>query len=148
MALQEPIAYPFPPPPSLFEPSTTLAELREHQPVVQIKMPDGKVGWLVTRFDDVRQVLIDPRFSRAAVATSENAPNTGLNVVAVDSILGMDPPEHTRLRRLVARAFTARRVEELRPRAAKLVGPDAAILADAEGLPSHALSVRLRLPPG
>ena len=121
MALQEPVTYPFPPPPSLFEPSTTVAELREHQPVVQIKMPDGKVGWLVTRFDDVRQVLIDPRFSRAAVATSENAPNTGLNVVANDSILGMDPPEHTRLRRLVARAFTARRVEQLRPRAAALV---------------------------
>jgi cytochrome P450 len=48
-------------------------------------------------------------------------PDTGLGQASTDSILGMDPPEHTRLRRLVAGAFTARRVEALRPRVAKLV---------------------------
>src|SRR5262249_44429236 len=41
--------------------------------------------------------------------------------IAGESILGMDPPEHTRLRRLVASAFTARRVEALRPRVVELV---------------------------
>jgi cytochrome P450 len=120
MAQQAPIAYPFPSPPSLFHPAPEYTELRESQPVVQVTMPDGKTAWLVTRYNDVRQVLIDPRFSRAA-AKGPDVPNMGLGDLANDSILGMDPPEHTRLRRLVARAFTARRVEELRPRAAKLV---------------------------
>jgi cytochrome P450 len=114
------ISYPFTPPPSLYEPSTELAELRAEQPVVRVRMPDGKTAWLVTRYDDVRQVLIDPRFSRAA-ARGPDVPTTGLGEAATDSILGMDPPEHTRLRRLVARAFTARRVDALRPRVVKLV---------------------------
>jgi cytochrome P450 len=86
--------------------------LQQGRPVVQIQLPDGKTGWLVTRYDDVRQVLIDPRFSRAA-ASGPDVPDTGLGQAAADSILGMDPPEHTRLRRLVAGAFTARRVESL-----------------------------------
>jgi cytochrome P450 len=120
MVERTPVAYPFSAPPSLYEPSAKLAELRSEQPVVQLQMPDGKVAWLVTRFEDVRQVLIDPRFSRAA-ASGPDVPNTGLGELASESILGMDPPEHTRLRRLVAGAFTARRVEALRPRVADLV---------------------------
>jgi cytochrome P450 len=51
-------------------------------------------------------------------------------MVAEDSILGMDPPEHTRLRRLVASAFTARRVEELRPTVTGLVDEMLAAMAD------------------
>jgi cytochrome P450 len=115
-----PVRYPFPAPPSLFHPSPELKDLQAGRPVVQIRLPDGKTGWLVTRYDDVRQVLIDPRFSRAAAA-GPDVPDTGLGQASVGSILGMDPPEHTRLRRLVAGAFTARRVEGLRPRVAKLV---------------------------
>jgi cytochrome P450 len=120
MAQEAPISYPFPPPPSLYEPSPELAELRAHQPVAQLVLPDGKTAWLVTRYHDVRQVLIDPRFSRAGAA-SPDVPNTGLGSFQYETILGMDPPEHTRLRKLVAKAFTARRVDELRPRVAKLV---------------------------
>jgi cytochrome P450 len=128
---QAPIQYPFPPAPSLYRPTETLTELREEQPVVQIQFPDGKVGWLVTRYDDVRQVLIDPRFSRAAAANPEVA-QVGLGALAVESIIGMDPPEHTRLRRLVMRAFTARRVERLRPRVAELVEQ---LIDDMQALP-------------
>jgi cytochrome P450 len=115
----EPISYPFPSPPSLYDPAPELTRLQQDQPVAPVKLPDGTTAWLVTRHADVRQVLVDPRFSRAA-ASGPDAPQLGL-MIANDSILGMDPPEHTRLRKLVARAFTARRVEELRPRAAKLV---------------------------
>jgi len=111
---------PFPPPPSMFHPSPEMKELQRSNPVVRTRLPDGRVGWLVTRYDDVRQVLIDPRFSRAA-AVGPEVPDAGLGQAATDTILSMDPPEHTRLRRLVAGAFTARRVEALRPRVTKLV---------------------------
>jgi cytochrome P450 len=115
-----PVAYPFPPAPSLDEPSPVLAQLRAERPVAEIATPTGHPAWVATGYAEVRQVLIDPRFSRAAAAQS-NVPKTTLQRLATDSILGMDPPEHTRLRKLVARAFTARRVEELRPRVAQLV---------------------------
>jgi cytochrome P450 len=111
---------PFPPPPSIFHPSPEMKELQRSRPVVRTRLPDGRIGWLVTRYDDVRQVLIDPRFSRAA-AVAPDVPDPGLGQAASDTILSMDPPEHTRLRRLVAGAFTARRVEALRPRVTKLV---------------------------
>lgn len=118
--LQEPIKYPFPPAPSLFHPTSMLSTLREERPVAEIQFPDGKTGWLVTSYAGVRQVLVDPRFSRAA-ASAPDVAQPGLAAIATESILGMDPPEHTRLRKLVARAFTARRVEQLRPRVADLV---------------------------
>jgi cytochrome P450 len=111
---------PFPPPPSIFHPSPEMQELQRSKPVVRVEMPDGTTGWLVTRYDDVRQVLVDPRFSRAATVNS-NVRRIGPARAAGDSILSKDPPEHTRMRRLVAGAFTARRVEALRPRVAKLV---------------------------
>jgi cytochrome P450 len=65
-------------------------------------------------------MIIDQRFSRAlAVAPGRAQP--GFEMFAAGSINGMDPPEHTRLRKLVASAFTARRVEALRPRVASIV---------------------------
>lgn len=114
------ISFPFPPPPSLYHPTPELAEIRRNQPVARVTFPDGRTGWLVTSHADVRQVLIDPRFSRAAT-TAPDTPKTPLDALVSESLLGLDPPEHTRLRKLVARAFTARRVETLRPRVAELV---------------------------
>jgi cytochrome P450 len=125
------VAFPLPPAPSLYHPTPQLADLRANQPVAEITFPDGSTGWLVTKYADVRQVLIDPRFSRAAAAGSSGS-DSGIAMVATDSILGMDPPEHTRLRRLVAGAFTARRVEELRPKVTALVDE---LLADVAARP-------------
>jgi cytochrome P450 len=118
MVQDAPISYPLPNPPSIYHPTPILAELQRDRPVTPVTMPNGTTAWLVTRYADVRTVMTDPRFSRAAAA---QLAGSGLMELAKDSILGMDPPEHTRLRRLVARAFTARRVEDLRPRAAELV---------------------------
>ncbi|MEU5527633.1 cytochrome P450 [Micromonospora chersina] len=89
------------------------AELRE-QPLVRVQLPYGEPAWLATRHADVKTVLGDPRFSRAASVGRDEPRNTQRQQET--GILSMDPPEHTRLRRLVAKAFTARRVEELRPR--------------------------------
>lgn len=113
-------SFPFPAPPSIFHPAPQLTRLQLTRPVCEVELPDGKTAWLVTRFDDVRRVLIDPRFSRAE-ASKPGVADTGLGQASAGSILGLDPPEHTRLRRLVAGAFTARRVEALRPRVTELV---------------------------
>ena len=117
---QVPKSFPFPKPPSIYHPSPEYAELQREQPVTKVDLPDGGSAWLVTRYADVRQVLTDPRFSRALAAQSDR-PKRGLELLAADSILGMDPPEHTRLRKLVASAFTARRVSELRPSVVRIV---------------------------
>ena len=104
----------------MFHPAAEMKELQRSKPVVQVELPDGSTSWLITRYDDVRQVLVDPRFSRAATV-GRNVRRIGPASASGDSILSKDPPEHTRMRRLVAGAFTARRVEALRPRVTKLV---------------------------
>lgn len=105
--------YPFSPPVRL-DLDPTYAQLRRTQPMVRVQLPYGEEAWLATRYADVRTVLGDPRFSRAASVDRDEPRMTPQRVDG--GILAMDPPEHTRLRRLVARAFTARRVEQLRPR--------------------------------
>jgi cytochrome P450 len=90
------------------------------RPVFRAELPDGRIVWLVTGYENVRQMIIDQRFSRAlAVAPGQARP--GFEMFAAGSINGMDPPGHTRLRKLVASAFTARRVEALRPRVTSIV---------------------------
>jgi cytochrome P450 len=127
------VKFPIPPAPTLYHPSPQLAELRASQPVARVTLEDGTMGYLVTRYADVRQVLIDPRFSRAAAnARGPGASETGIAILAAESMNAMDPPEHTRLRRLVAGAFTARRVEELRPKVRALVDE---LLAEMAALP-------------
>ncbi|MFI1191747.1 cytochrome P450 [Micromonospora sp. NPDC020750] len=90
------------------------ARLRRDEPLIRVRLPYGEPAWLATRHADVRTVLGDARFSRAAAVGRDEPRNTPRQIQG--GILAMDPPDHTRLRRLVARAFTARRVEELRAR--------------------------------
>ncbi|TNY38161.1 cytochrome P450 [Thermomonospora catenispora] len=85
-------------------------ELRKSRPVAKVTVPGQDTpAWLVTRHADVRHVLSDPRFSRAAAV--DHSPGRRTMVYLVD----MDPPEHTRLRRVVHHAFSPRQVERLRP---------------------------------
>ncbi|GAA2807786.1 cytochrome P450 [Crossiella cryophila] len=91
-----------------------LQAARAAEGLTRIQMPYGDPAWLVTRYHDIKVVLADPRFSRTAVLGKDVARSTP--AIETDmSILSMDPPEHTRLRRLVARAFTVRQVDALRP---------------------------------
>jgi len=86
--------------------------------LLRVRLPYGEPAWLATRYDDARLVLGDKRFSRAE-SVKHDAPR--MRPAMVDGgILTMDPPDHTRLRTLVAKAFTVRRVEELRPRAREI----------------------------
>jgi cytochrome P450 len=103
--------YPFGPPDGPL-PHPLYAQLRDHEPLARVQMPYGDEAWLVTRYADARTVFGDPRFSRTAGGDDPRmSPEQ-----TIEGLLSLDPPDHTRLRRLVATAFTARQVEQLRPR--------------------------------
>ncbi|MEU6461196.1 cytochrome P450 [Streptomyces sp. NPDC046976] len=95
-----------------------LAELMREGPVTRIQLPNGEGwAWLITRHDDVRMVTNDPRFGREAVM---DKPVTRLapHFIPDRGAVGfLDPPDHTRLRRSVTAAFTARGVERVREKA-------------------------------
>jgi len=101
------------------EPDPMFATLRAEQPLSRVQLPYGEPAWLATRYEDIKVVLGDPRFSRAA-GVGRDEPRMRLHQAQEGSILSMDPPDHSRLRRLVMKAFTVRRVEELRPRAQEI----------------------------
>ncbi|NEB01085.1 cytochrome P450 [Streptomyces sp. SID13726] len=99
-----------------------LTELMREGPVTRIQLPNGEGwAWLVTRYDDVRTVTNDPRFSREAVM---DQPVTRLapHFIPQRGAVGfLDPPDHTRLRRSVAAAFTAKGVERIREKSRRML---------------------------
>ncbi|GAA4608367.1 nocardicin N-oxygenase [Actinoplanes octamycinicus] len=101
---------------SPIEPPDDYQRLRDAR-VVQVRMSTGAPAYLVGRYEDVRMVLTDPRFSsdlhRPGVPQPSPFPPD-------DSMHHTDAPEHTRLRRLVSAGFTPRRVEQMRPRIQQL----------------------------
>ncbi|SDD90336.1 cytochrome P450 [Actinokineospora iranica] len=108
---QPPRAYPFREPHRLtLEPE--YARLREEEPVSRISLPYGGEAWLATRHEDVKTVLGDSRFSRAALL-GRDVPRTSPRLLRDATLHTMDPPEHSRLRKLVSKAFTPRRVDLL-----------------------------------
>jgi cytochrome P450 len=107
--------------PEGLDPQPELAELRRDEPVARVLLPSGDIVWMITRYDDVRTVLADQRFSRTAAAASGGPRITAGRPSLPSSILAADPPAHTRLRKLVAPAFTAHRSKQLRSSIAVLV---------------------------
>lgn len=98
--------------------ATPMGEIyAEYQPMSRVVLPSGCEGWLVTRYEDVRLVLSDTRFSRNLLAPGAPCLIEPRDFSTGDhSIVNMDPPDHTRLRKLSAPAFTGRRIAGLRPR--------------------------------
>ncbi|MEU2065065.1 cytochrome P450 [Streptomyces sp. NPDC013455] len=95
-----------------------LSELMSEGPVTRVQLPNGEGwAWLVTRYDDVRAVTNDPRFSRAAVMDRQVTRLAPHFIPDRDAVGFLDPPDHTRLRRSVAGAFTAKGVERVRLKA-------------------------------
>jgi cytochrome P450 len=88
----------------------------ETGPIREIEIPGGSRAWLVTRYEEARQALNDPRLSKAAPGPRAGVTPDDTRAAVFRHMLATDPPDHTRLRRLVAAAFTARRIEALRPR--------------------------------
>ncbi|MBT2411058.1 cytochrome P450 [Streptomyces sp. ISL-12] len=99
----------------ILDPQSVAEELRKHGPPRRIEM-HGTAAWLVSRFDEVRECLAHPRMSPAAAYAAAQGQTTPVSGLFEDTLMGTNPPEHTRLRRLLGTAFTARRVEALRPR--------------------------------
>ncbi|MGA5417954.1 cytochrome P450 [Streptomyces pseudogriseolus] len=107
-----------------FGPPRDIARLRDTRPVSPMIFPDGHEGWLVTGYDEARTLLADTRFSSRQdigvlhipyeipgmpAATEPSPPEPGL-------FISMDPPDHTRLRRMLTGAFTAKRMKQLEAR--------------------------------
>ncbi len=106
------------------DPHAFHAALRAQTAAREIILPRGLKVWLVTRYEESRFVLADPRFSKDNTGFQplfdKHYTGTGeraeFDQSLVQHMLNSDPPTHTRLRKLVTKAFTARRVEQLRPR--------------------------------
>ena len=96
------------------DPYPLYAELRARGPLHRIRMPEGPEAWLVVGHEAGRAALADPRLSKDWRNVS---PELGIGRLAPGlTMLSSDPPLHPRLRKLVARAFTMRRVQQLAPR--------------------------------
>ncbi|MBQ1088666.1 cytochrome P450 [Streptomyces sp. B93] len=99
-----------------------LRQLMDEGPVTRIQLPNGEGwAWLVTRYDDVRLVTNDPRFSRELVMDRQVTRLAPHFIPSRGAVGFLDPPDHTRLRRSVASAFTARGVERVRERSRELL---------------------------
>jgi cytochrome P450 len=100
------------------DPLAYFTRFREEGPAVPVILPGGGRFWLVTRYAEVRAALADARLHKdwAGKLTGPDwAPDEATGFLGVH-LLNSDPPDHTRMRKLVTKAFTARRVAELRPR--------------------------------
>ncbi|WP_067810770.1 cytochrome P450 [Actinomadura kijaniata] len=117
-------AFPFPADHAL-QPSPLLTEARDGRAPIRVRLPYGAPAWLVTRYEDARHVLSSPVFGRdperAGIPEADIARTTPVEIT-VRTLLSTDPPDHTRLRRFVFRAFTPRRVEELRAGTERIAG--------------------------
>ena len=98
------------------DPHPVYAGLRARGPVHRVRLPGHDahhVTWLVVGYEEARAALADPRLAKDPTKIGTRFQD---EQVIGKYLLGTDPPQHTRLRALVTRAFTARRVEALRPR--------------------------------
>jgi cytochrome P450 len=101
-----------------FDPPPDYAKLREGQPFARVRLWDGTYPYLLTKYADIRAVLSNPKFS--CEPNREGFPHVFEGRMVADkadrSFLRLDNPEHDRLRRMVTREFTVRRIEQLKPR--------------------------------
>lgn len=156
-----PVDFPLRRPGAAFPPEE-YARFREQPGLVRSRLPTGAVVWLVTRHEDVRAVLTDPRVS--SNPDHDGFPSllgrTG-GVPSPDTMPGwfvaLDPPQHDRFRKTLIPEFSVRRIRALRPAIEKIVdervdamlaaGPDADLVADfALPVPSLVISSLLGVP--
>jgi cytochrome P450 len=136
-----------------FSPPAEYSQLRDRAPVSRVALPGGATAWALTRHQDIRAMLTDPRFSSdrshpcfpTLIERRQQLPDS-LRL----TLISMDPPAHGPARRAVAGEFTVRRMEALRPRIQQIVdehldvmlaGPRPADLVKALALPVPSLVI-------
>jgi cytochrome P450 len=139
--------------PTPFDPPEDYRKLREDQPVSRLAMPDGSLGWLVTSYELVRQVMSGPQFSsRFSNITNplRVIPQEMRQDAAPGMFIGQDAPDHGRYRKLLTGQFTVRRMRALEPRIQQMVidhldameaAGDSADLVDKFALPIPSLVI-------
>ncbi|MBB5957016.1 cytochrome P450 [Saccharothrix tamanrassetensis] len=129
LALRLPAEYNERTPGCPFDPAAHQAELGAQGPVHQVTMGDGDPAWLVTGHDEARAVLADPRMSsdrfRSRRVLAKLPPELRARLTdesgRAGNFITMDPPEHTRYRKLLTGQFTVRRMRQLTPRVHEIV---------------------------
>ncbi len=104
-----------------FDPPSAITRLRTARPVSPLLFPDGHEGWLVTGYEEVRQLMADTRFSSRRDLDVVHVPyeTPGMPAATEPSpqmpgvFISMDPPDHTRLRKRLTGAFTVKRMKML-----------------------------------
>ncbi|GAA3920772.1 cytochrome P450 [Streptomyces gulbargensis] len=97
------------------DPDPLPRRLLREEPVARVRLPYGEGhAWLVTRYEDIRQITSDPRMSRALTAGRPLPSSTPHTLAPAGGVGRADPPDHTRLRKLIAPTFTRRRMRALR----------------------------------
>jgi cytochrome P450 len=103
-------------------PFSLLARLRAEQPVCRVTLPDKTPVWLVTRYEDVKTLFTDERFAKLrynALTPEQLRKQPWVPPMfrpLERTMIDLDPPDHTRLRQLVHKAFTPRLIERMRER--------------------------------
>jgi cytochrome P450 len=112
-----------------FDPVAELGRLRTEQPVSRVSIPPGVQAWLVTRYHDVRQVLGDAtRFSNRP-GGYDSGGGGDIEIEHNGFLIAYDPPDHTRLRRLLTAGFTVARMRTLAPPVADVVRQQLDVMA-------------------
>lgn len=146
----------------LQDPHAVFARLRAERPIYRTATPHGVQVWVLTRYEDVRAAMADPRLSKdftnnpglIRANTLEGGDSSGMEAVVPHNMLYVDEPDHGRLRRMVAKVFTAGRIRALRPRIEEIskglldrVGPEFDLMHDyAVPLPAMVVGELLGVP--
>src|SRR5262252_371251 len=104
------------------QPPAEYAQARATQPVLPVTLWDGRRAWLVTRYDDMRAVVADPRFSGEFSHPGFTAVTEARVIVDKQerAFVGMDNPRHDQYRRMFTKEFSAKRMMALRPKIAAI----------------------------
>lgn len=144
-----------------FDPPPQYASLRRERPITRVELPDGQVAWLVSRHEDQRAILADPRFGADPIQPGYPAQNEGIKDrrrVNEPPLIVQDDPQHAYFRRMFVPYFTVRRANEMKPRIEQIVdtvlddmaaggSPTDLVTAFALPLPSLVISDMLGVPP-
>jgi cholest-4-en-3-one 26-monooxygenase len=127
-------------------PHEWLTYLRQNRPLYRHPEPRGPGFWVVTKYADVRAISRDPAtFSSNPVSPLEELDSPAAGDLGAPVLIIMDPPEHTRYRRLVNRGFTPRTTKMLEPHVRELA-VDIIERAIAKGSSDFVVDIASELP--